>query len=148
MSNAELQELRSALVEVLAAERRLRSREPRRPGELSHAQVRALVQVAKGEEVTVGDLAKRADLSAGAMTVMVDHLEREGMITRRRSEADRRQVFVALTERGHEEIAGKRAAQERFWRKGFAGHSDEELQTATRVMRTIAKLLDETGQAS
>ena len=118
MTADQLDELRAAFGELMGAERRLRSRDPRRPGELSTAQVRALIQLAKDEQVTAGELAKRAELSPGAMTAMLDQLENEGMITRRRSETDRRQVIVALTERGHEEVAAKRAAWERIWRDG------------------------------
>lgn len=146
MTDAKLQELRIAFGEMLGAERRLRSRDPRRPGELSHAQVRALIQVAKGEEITAGELAKRAELSPGATTAMLDQLENEGMILRRRSETDRRQVIVSLTERGHQEVAAKRALWEGAWREALAGHPDAELETTARVMRTVAKLLDEIGR--
>jgi DNA-binding MarR family transcriptional regulator len=139
---SELDELRAAFGELLGAERRLRGRDPKRPGELSTAQVRALVQLAKDEQVTAGELAKRADLSPGAMTAMLDHLEREGMITRERSRTDRRQVIVALSAHGHEIVAAKRARWEQRWRDGLSGCTDEELAVAARVMRSIAEVLD------
>ena len=142
MSEEQLSELRAAFGELMGAERRLRSRDPRKPGELSTGQVRALIQLAKDEQVTAGELAKRAELSPGAMTAMLDQLENEGMILRRRSETDRRQVIVSLTERGHEEVAAKRATWERIWRDGLQAHDDAELEAAARVMRTIAALLD------
>jgi DNA-binding MarR family transcriptional regulator len=145
MTAAQLDGLRAAFGELMGAERRLRGRDPRRPGELSHTQVRALVQLAKDEQVTAGELAKRAELSPGAMTAMLDHLEREGMITRRRSEDDRRQVIVALTESGRSAVAAKRALWEQTWRDALAEHSDEELLAAARVMRTLAGLLDGIG---
>jgi DNA-binding MarR family transcriptional regulator len=146
MTVAELDELRAAFGELMGAERRLRGRDPRRPGELSHGQVRALVQLAKDEEIPAGSLAKRADLSPGAMTTMLDHLEAAGMITRRRSETDRRQVIVALTETGREAVAAKKALWERLWHERLAEHSDEELLAATRVIHTIAGLLDGVGR--
>jgi len=142
MSEEQLAELRSAFGELMGAERRLRSRDPRKPGELSTGQVRALIQLAKDEQVTAGELAKRAELSPGAMTAMLDQLENEGMILRLRSETDRRQVIVSLTERGHEEVAAKRAIWERIWRDGLQAHDDAELEAAARIMRTIAALLD------
>jgi len=145
MTAAQLDGLRAAFGELMGAERRLRGRDPRRPGELSHTQVRALVQLSKDEQVTAGELAKRAELSPGAMTAMLDHLEHEGMITRRRSEGDRRQVIVALTESGRSAVAAKRALWEQTWREALAGHSDEELLVAAGVMRTVAGLLDGIG---
>jgi DNA-binding MarR family transcriptional regulator len=145
MSTAELEQLRAAFGELLGAERRLRSRDPRKPGELSTAQVRALIQLVKDERVTAGELAKRAELSPGAMTAMLDQLADEGMITRRRSETDRRQVIVALTGRGREEVAAKRAMWEQLWREGLEGLEEAEIEAATRVMRAIAALLDGIG---
>ena len=142
MTADQLDELRAAFGELMGAERRLRSRDPRKPGELSTGQVRALIQLAKDEQVTAGELAKRAELSPGAMTAMLDQLENEGMVLRRRSETDRRQVIVSLTERGLEEVAAKRATWERIWRDGLQAHGDAELEAAARIMRTIAALLD------
>ena len=43
------------------------------------------------------------------MTAMLDQLEHAGMIERRRSDQDRRQVIVSLTDAGHETLAAKRA---------------------------------------
>ncbi len=146
MTAVELAELRSAFAELSGADRRLRGRDPRGPGELSTAQVRALIQLAKDEQVTAGELAKRAELSPGAMTAMLDQLEDADMVSRRRSTADRRQVIVALTEHGRSALASKRALWERAWREGLAGHSEEELLAAARVMRTLAALLDGFGR--
>jgi DNA-binding MarR family transcriptional regulator len=136
MTVAELEVLRASFGELMGAERRLRGRDPR------HAQIRALMQIAKDEEITAGSLAKRAELSPGAMTALLDQLEGDGVIARRRSETDRRQVIVNLTEAGRETVAAKRALWERYWHEGLAGHSEEELVAAARVMRTIAEMLD------
>jgi DNA-binding MarR family transcriptional regulator len=136
MTVAELEVLRTAFGELMGAERRLRGRNPR------HAQIRTLMQIAKGEEVTAGSLAKRAELSPGAMTALLDQLEADGVIARRRSETDRRQVIVTLTESGRESVAAKGAMWERYWHDALAEHSEAELLAAARVMSTIATMLD------
>jgi MarR family transcriptional regulator, organic hydroperoxide resistance regulator len=141
MTVAELDVLRAAFGELMGAERRLRGRDPR------HAQIRTLMQIAKDEQISAGSLAKRAELSPGAMTALLDQLEHDGVITRVRSETDRRQVIVTLTEAGRETVAAKRAHWERHWRDGLGGHSEEELQSAARVMSTIAGILDGVGRA-
>ena len=140
MTVAELDALRAAFGELMGAERRLRSRHPR------HPQIRALMQIARDEEISAGALAKRAELSPGAMTAMLDQLEADGVITRRRSKSDRRQVIVALTESGRQAVAEKRAFWERLWRERLAAHTDEELLAAERVMRTVAGMLDDIGK--
>ena len=138
--DAALDELRAAFAELLRADRRLRGRDP------SNGQVRALFLLANQEEATAGELAKRAELSPASMTAMLDQLERSGMVRRRRSETDRRQVLVTLTDAGREQVAAKRAAWEQRWRTALGAHSDEEVEAALRVMRTIAGVLDELGR--
>jgi DNA-binding MarR family transcriptional regulator len=49
---------------------------------------------------SVGDLAKRADLSSGAMTNRLDRLEEAGLVKRVPDPDDRRGVLVELTEAG------------------------------------------------
>jgi DNA-binding MarR family transcriptional regulator len=137
---AALDELRAAFAELLGADRRLRGRDP------SNGQVRALFLLASQEEATAGELAKHAELSPASMTAMLDQLERSGVVVRRRSDTDRRQVIVTLTDAGREQIAERRAAWEQRWRAALGAHSDEEVEAALRVMRTIAGLLDELGR--
>ncbi|MFF8770529.1 MarR family winged helix-turn-helix transcriptional regulator [Kitasatospora sp. NPDC015120] len=55
-----------------------------------------------------GELAARTMVTTGAMTKRIDRLERAGLVTRRRSEADGRGRVVALTE------AGRRLFDEAF----------------------------------
>jgi DNA-binding MarR family transcriptional regulator len=146
---AALDQLRNAFSELMGAERRLRGRDQHRRsgGELSHHQVRALFQLAAEEgEMTAGCLAKNAELSPASMTAMLDQLEREGYVTRRRSEEDRRQVIVSLTERGREKMASKRAMWVEKWRGALGELSEDELASAANVMRTIAAFLDTLGR--
>jgi DNA-binding MarR family transcriptional regulator len=140
-----LEELRTAFGEMLGAERRLRGRNPARKGELSNAQVRALFQLKQGEACTSGEIAKRAELSPASVTAMLDQLEHDGIVTRRRSEQDRRQVIVELTDAGHEALEAKRSAWSAAWRT--LEHSEEELETAAAVLRSITQMLDQVGAA-
>ena len=144
-----LTELRDAFGELMGAERRLRGRDAHRRSDqgLSHHQVRALFHLASEEgETTAGCLAKRAELSPASMTAMLDQLERDGYVTRRRSEEDRRQVNVRLTDRGREKLAEKRGAWEDKWRAALGDLPDDDLASAARVMRTIAGLLEAVGR--
>jgi DNA-binding MarR family transcriptional regulator len=140
-----LEELRSAFIELMGAERRLRGRSPHKAGELSPTQIRALFQL-EAEDTTAGCMARKADISAASMTAMLDQLEADGMVTRRRSEEDRRQVIVSLTDAGREKLAVKRAFWEERWLLMLAEHSEEELAAAVRVMRSMSGLLDSLGR--
>jgi DNA-binding MarR family transcriptional regulator len=130
----------------MGAERRLRGRSPHRKGDLSATEVRALFQLDREAEVSAGCLARNADVSPASMTAMLDHLEQDGMVSRRRSETDRRQVIVSLTDEGRERLAHKRALWDTAWRTLTERHSDADLATAAAVMHDIAGLLDSLGR--
>ena len=53
-----------------------------------------------GQEPTVGELAERLHLQHHSTVELVDRAEAQGLVRRRRGEADRRQVFVGLAPRG------------------------------------------------
>ena len=52
------------------------------------------------EKIKVGDLCKRLKLDTGTVTPMLKNTEKQGLITRTRSEEDERVVVVSLTEEG------------------------------------------------
>lgn len=49
------------------------------------------------QRLTAGELAREMDLTTGAVTAVVDRLERAGYARRLRDERDRRRVLIALT---------------------------------------------------
>ena len=51
-------------------------------------------------EITLGELSRKALSSSGNMTVVVDNLEREGLVHRRHCQEDRRVIYVDLTPKG------------------------------------------------
>jgi DNA-binding MarR family transcriptional regulator len=135
--------VRLALVEILGAERRARARDKKcGPGELTASQVRALFKIDIEGEATAGDIAKTAELSPASVTVMLDQLERDGIIERRRADHDRRVVLVTLTERGRELVADKRAAWRARAAEALDGVSEADLHAAADVMRRMATLFD------
>src|SRR5277367_5381287 len=52
------------------------------------------------DEVTVKDLGQRLQLDSGTLTPLLKRLEANGLVTRRRSQADERRVVVTLTAAG------------------------------------------------
>ena len=137
-----LEQVRLAMGELFGAERRLRGREQHQGRDLTHSQLRALVALAKSEEVTAGDLAKSADLNPASVTAMLDQLESNGIVERRHSDQDRRVRMVSLTQKGRAIVDDERARWHAQWEESLGQLSDEELGAALRVMQTMIRFLD------
>jgi len=140
---AALDEVQAALRQLLYAERRLRGRDHQRDtGALSPGHLRALFAIGD-EETTAGEIARAAQVSPAAVTAMLDELEADGIISRRRGETDRRCVLVALTARGRDVLGEASARWRERWEAATADLPAADLQAAAGVMRAIARMLDE-----
>jgi MarR family transcriptional regulator, organic hydroperoxide resistance regulator len=135
--------VRLAFVELMGAERRLRARDQKcAKGDLTQGQIRALFTIDKSGEATAGELAKAAELSPASVSTMLDNLEREGIVSRQRSEQDRRVVVVTLTDSGRALLDAKRDAWRTRGAAALAGVPDEHLVAAADVMHRMAQMLD------
>ena len=65
-----------------------------------HQLMLALKGMPDGVRATVGELAERMQIRHHSSVELIDRLTEQGLVQRRRSEQDRRQVLVALTARG------------------------------------------------
>ena len=68
----------------------------------SLTQVRVLYELARREDPTAGELARDLGLDAGYLSRILGDFERRGLVERRRSKADGRQVLLRLSEHGWE----------------------------------------------
>jgi DNA-binding MarR family transcriptional regulator len=90
--------------------------------------------------MTAGELAQAASLSPGAVTTVLDRLERMELVTRTRDETDRRRVLVDITPK----------ARELAWSMygpiaGYAGEyldalSDEEIEVINRFLEVATEI--------
>ena len=63
-------------------------------------QMLVLKKLAEAAPLAVGELARRANLSQATVTDILDRMQRRGLVSRMRSEADKRRVIVTLTAEG------------------------------------------------
>ncbi|HLX12696.1 MAG TPA: MarR family transcriptional regulator [Bacteroidota bacterium] len=88
--------------------------------------------------MTLGDISKKQLVSGGNITCVVDNLEREGLVERRRSTEDRRTVVAQLTAKGQKmfnEIFPKHAC--------FVGEIASVL--SVEEQKTLCELLKKLG---
>ena len=70
------------------------------PYGITAAQFKVLIIMAQFDVDTPAELCRHLSLDSGSMTRMLDRLEQKNLLIRQRSEADRRQVRLVLTDEG------------------------------------------------
>ena len=84
---------------------------------------------------TAGEIARHTGLTSGAVTGLIDRLERLGLVERTADPADRRKVLVRVREDKIGPIAQLYAPLEKAMQALLAGYSREELKDADRFLR-------------
>jgi DNA-binding MarR family transcriptional regulator len=77
---------------------------------------------------TAGEIARHTGLTSGAVTGLIDRLERLGLVERTADPADRRKVLVRVREDRIGPIAALYAPLEKAMQSLLAGYSKEELK--------------------
>lgn len=112
-------------------------------GELTHAQSRALVVIAKHQGVRQVDLADMLDVKPITFARLVDQLAALNLVERRTDPDDRRAYRIYLTDTAMPFLSQIRAAADRVTRKALAGFSkEEEQQLVTLLIRARQNLSD------
>ena len=75
------------------------------PFGITAAQFKVLIIMEQCDVDTPAELCRNLSVDSGSMTRMLDRLEQKNLLIRQRSEADRRQVRLVLTEEGQDLVA-------------------------------------------
>jgi DNA-binding MarR family transcriptional regulator len=106
------------------------------PFDITAAQYVILVNLANGVDSASG-LCKGVSYDPGAMTRMIDRLERKGFVRRVRSPDDRRVVNLALTEEGkavYPKLVARAAAATNRRLRGFTKAEAQQLESFLQLM--------------
>lgn len=98
-----------------------------------------LKAIADGRGDTAADLSRQYGYDPGALTRILDRLERKGLVRRDRSQKDRRRVHIALTEAGRELTQGCLPYLVDAHNALLEGFSPEEFQG---LMAYLSRILD------
>lgn len=82
--------------------------------------------------VTAGRLAEVTGLTTGAITGVIDRLEKAGYVRRERDESDRRKVFIVVVEETAAEIGKFYVPMQEAMLKLWSGYTDDELRLLLR----------------
>ncbi len=103
--------------------------------DLSFGRIRALRRIARAP-MTMGELAAKLGIDAPYATLVVDELERQGLVERRPHPTDRRAKLVATTKRG---ASVARVAEEIMNRPpvGLTSLSGSDLETLATILEHV-----------
>ena len=110
---------------------------------LTSAQWGPLLRLRTAGRSTVADLARWLQVDAGAMTRLLDRLEKKGLCKRVRCTEDRRVVQVELTPEGEAAIVEVPAVLSDVMNSHLAGFSKTEWQ----ALKTYLRRMLDTGEA-
>ncbi len=111
--------------------------------DLTTAQLSPLFRLRQQGQLTVAELARGAQIDAGAMTRLLDRLEKKGLCRRVRSTEDRRVVQVELTPEGEAAMAHVPGVLAEVLNQHLAGFSKSEWTDLVAYLQRMA----ETGDA-
>jgi DNA-binding MarR family transcriptional regulator len=124
--------------------RRLRSRAGRQPLEgLTLPQYHLLEALRDADELTVGLLAEAAGVAPPTATRMLDCLARDGYVTRRHSEEDRRSVLISLTPSGRIAVQAAHEQVSVWRRRVFESLEPEEREQAAALLTRLSRAMEE-----
>ena len=109
------------------------------PGVLTPTQSIVLRHLTERGPLPMGELADALDITMAGATGLVDRMVQAGLLSRRRSEVDRRLVLVAVTDEGRSVLDADRQSRFQAFRRVTEGLSLEDL---TQFERILALLLD------
>ena len=116
---------------------------------LTAVQFRVLQIVADRGSCTATEIANQMRVSQATVTALVDKLVKHGVVLREKSETDRRQTNIVITEAGRNTIRrAPDALQQRYVRKFEALEDWEQAQLVASLERVATMLDAETIDAS
>ncbi|MFE3775973.1 MarR family winged helix-turn-helix transcriptional regulator [Streptomyces sp. NPDC059122] len=118
---------------------------------LSMAQLALLDPLADdvtGDGLPVGKLAAHADVSVPTATRMLKQLEVNGVVTRRRSAQDERQVLIRLTEDGSSRLAAMRTELRARQSRVLSRFTPQERRALAAQLHQLAGLITDTTPGS
>jgi DNA-binding MarR family transcriptional regulator len=109
---------------------------------VSPHQVGLLVAIKYAPGITVGELATDERVSTAAMSKRVSRLERNGLVARTKSEADRRCIGLTLTDEGQRTLRRVRSRRTAWLASRLSALSPAELAAVGLAAEPLARLLE------
>ncbi|MGG5741736.1 MarR family winged helix-turn-helix transcriptional regulator [Bacillus cereus group sp. IBL03679] len=135
--------LSQAIYSLTAADGRLRGRATRTLGGVSMVHARTLKVLAEEGELSVKDLADRAETTAAGVTQLINGLQQAGYVERVRSNNDRRIVNIRLTPSGLNCHLEREKKLNHILNATLSDFDAEQLKQSAEIIRRLVHVLDQ-----
>lgn len=112
-----------------------------RPLGHSYSRWRLLMHLSHNDGCTHRELAQSMGIEAPSLVRLVDHMERDGLLSRSNSETDRRVKHLRLSDAGLAAAEDIRTHASGLRNEILAGLSQAEIETALKVLNNIHRKL-------
>lgn len=109
---------------------------------LTFSQWTVLMALREWGQSTAADVARNICHDAGSLTRILDELEERGLITRARSETDRRVVALTLTTKGLSMVETLLPRVVEFWNGLLDGFSHLEIKLLVKLLSRLVEAAD------
>lgn len=106
------------------------------------SQHQALAAIYRSGHLTMNELSREMHLAVSTVTRIVDILVRDGIVSRKASETDRRKVLIELTEKGTEITASLNQCTEYFWEQVVSSIPAEKKREIVGNLKLLTEALD------
>jgi len=106
---------------------------------LTMPQIKIMFILAHRGEINVSSIAQSLNVRVPNVTFIVDHLEEQKLVARRRSKSDRRQVMIALTNKGRQLIDKFSRAKLESFQKAIAKMSNQDKEALCQGLQALEK---------
>lgn len=139
----DLERFTEAWDEFSIALQRARSRASQHHAPLTPSQYYLLTALSSEPGLGVGEMAAAAGCASPTATRMLDGLERDGVVVRQPSPADRRRTIVSLTPRGRRLLAQQRRSHELKKQQLYEQLAPAERRHTEQLLRRLAQVIAE-----
>lgn len=105
--------------------------------DITDRDMHVIEQIGVGEPRKMSEVAKLCGVTVGTLTFNVGSLEKKGYVTRKRSDEDKRVVYVVLTERGRKAFFHHRDFHKKMIRAVVSEFNPDEQEILMRCLKKL-----------
>jgi DNA-binding MarR family transcriptional regulator len=112
---------------------------------LTGPQLMILHEIGKSNELIVTEIAKQISLSQATVTTILDRLEQQGFIVRKRGQSDKRKVYIEASDKTRAILANKPSLLQSGFIDRFNRLKDWEQNLLLSSLQKIAAMMEAEG---